>query len=198
MPLYSYEIGVVFTGTGTASTSAASTTITGSGAAFTTQFAAGYLITVAGETRVIASITNDNLMASTANFTTGSGGAQAYTGANTINLESLATPLDAPRSNFVDYSRVILLGDGTLRGAGWATGEWRWGYMSQAQRNQLRTFCTGASAAVYVRTRENDTSDAYQYYTATMIWPTDGEEKAHGKRLDFVAVFQNMVELSVS
>jgi hypothetical protein len=195
---HSYEIGTVFTGTGTASTSSGSKNVTGGSAAFESEFAVGYLVTVAGETRVVASITNDNLMAVTENFTTGSGGAQAYTGANTINLESLATPLDAPRSSFVDYSRVIPLGDGTLRGAGWPTGEWRWGYMSQAQRNQLRTFCTGASAAVYVRTRENDTSDAYQRYTATMVWPTDGEDKAHGKRLDFVVVFQNMVELSVS
>ena len=198
MPLYSYEIGTEFDGTGTASTSSGSTTITGSGAAFESEFAVGYLITVAGETRVIASITNDNLMVSTQNFTTGSGGAQSYTGANMVNLESLATPLDPPRSLFVDYSRVIPLGDGTLRGAGWPTGEWRWGFMSQAQRNQLRTFCTGASAAVYIRTRENDTSDAYQYYTATMIWPPDGEEKAHGKRLDFVAAFQNMTELSTA
>jgi hypothetical protein len=198
MALYSYEIGTEFTGSGTAASTASSTAVTGSSSAFDTEFAAGYLIIVAGETRVVDAIADSTHLTVTENFTTGSGGQQAYTGANTVNLEDLTTPLDAPRSSFVDYSQTIPLGDGTVRGAGWPIAEWRWGYMSQAQRDQLRTFCTGASAAVYVRTRENDTSDAYQRYTCTMIWPTDGEEKVHGKRLDFVVTFQNLVELSVS
>ena len=114
---------------------------------------------------------------------------------NLTNLESLTTPVDAPKSTFVPYSQYIQLGDGTVRGSGWATAEWRWGYMSQAQRNQLRTYCTGASASVYINTRKNDTSDAYQVYTATMIWPQE-EEKELGKRIDLVIRFVNMVEYS--
>ena len=198
MPLYNYEIGTEFDGTGTASSSAASTTVTGTGSSFLSEFAAGYAITIASETRIVDSVTNDTELEVTQNFTTGSGGAQSYTGANLVNLESLGTPLDAPKSTFVDFSQVIQLGDGTIRGAGWPTSEWHWDFMSQAQRNQLRTFCTGASAAVYIRSRENDDSDAYQYYTATMVWPHPPPEKQLGKRLDFAVTFQNMVELTTS
>jgi hypothetical protein len=111
------------------------------------------------------------------------------------NLEDLTTPIPPPKSSFRPYSQYLSLGSGAVRGSGWPVAEWRWGYLSQAQRNQLRTFCTGASADIYVKTRKNDTSDAYQVYTAKMIWPEE-EEKAHGKRLDFAIQFVDLVEYS--
>lgn len=112
------------------------------------------------------------------------------------NLEALTTPVDAPKSSFIPNSQNFPLGNGLTRGAGWAVAFWRWGLLSQAQRNQLRTFCTGASAAVFINTRKNDTSDAYQVYTANMIWPEGAEEKENAKRLDFVLEFRDCVEYS--
>lgn len=106
------------------------------------------------------------------------------------NVEDLATPLSAPKSTFLPYSQLLNLGEGTVRGSGWATATWRFGFLTQSQRNQLRTFCTSASASVYIKTRKNDTSDAYEVYTAVMIWPE--ENKDAGKRLDFVLAFQNL------
>lgn len=114
--------------------------------------------------------------------------------ASTTNLESLSTPITATKSTFHPYSVMLPLGDGTVRGAGWPTAEWRWGFLSQAQRDALRAFCSGASASVYIRTRINDTSDAYKYFTATIIWPIESEERDAGRRLDFVIQFQKMVE----
>ena len=109
------------------------------------------------------------------------------------NVESLATPLNAPKSTFTEYSQNIALGSGAVRGGGWAVATWNWGFLTQAQRNQLRTFCTGKSASIFIQTRKNDTSDAYQVYTAVMVWP-DEEDKDHGIRLNFQVVFRNCVE----
>jgi len=109
------------------------------------------------------------------------------------NLEDLTTPVDPPKSSFWPHSRYVNLGNGQVRGAGFARAEWRWGFVTQAQRNQLRTFCTGASAEVYIQTRKNDTSDAYQVYTAVMVWPEE-EQRENGRRLDFVIEFRDLVE----
>ncbi len=109
-----------------------------------------------------------------------------------VNLESLTAAVNPPKSSFRPNSQRQQLGDGTVRGGGWATAEWRWGFVTQAQRDQLRTFCTGASSEVYIKTRKND-ADAYQVYTAVMIWP-EVEEKIAGRRLDFVIQFQNLQE----
>ena len=108
------------------------------------------------------------------------------------NLEDLTAPVDPPKSSFWPYSKYVDLGNGLVRGAGFARAEWRWGFMTQAQRNQLRTFCTGASAAVYIKTRKNDSSDAYQVYTAVMVWP-DEEAKENTRRLDLVIEFRALV-----
>lgn len=197
MALANYEIGEVFTGTGTATSSAASKNVVGTGSSFTTEFEAGDLITIASETRVVASVSDNTHLAVSSNFTTGSGGAVAYTGVDLTNVEDLTNGVPAPKSAFVDYSQYLPLGDGTVRGSGWATGEWRWGYLEQAERGDLRAYCTGASNSVYIRTRENDTSDQYGYYSCTVIWPQE-EEKDHFYRPDFVLRFQKLVEVTVS
>ena len=110
------------------------------------------------------------------------------------NVEELSTPLPAPRSTFSPHSQYLRLGDGSVRGGGWATATWRWGFLTQAQRDQLRTFCTDASASVYIKPRKNDNSAAYQVYAATMIWPQEEERETSGKRLDFVVEFTNLQE----
>lgn len=105
------------------------------------------------------------------------------------NLGSLTTPIPAPKSSFQDYTEYIQLGSGEMKGVGWPVAEWHWDFLTQAQRNQLRTFCTGASETVYIRTRKNDSSDAYANYLAVMIWPI-AEDKDAGRRLDFTIKFQ--------
>jgi len=197
MALYSYEIGIEFTGTGTAASAAASMTVNGTTTIFESEFAAGYLITLAGETRVVSTITSDTVLTVTANFTVSSG-AVVFTGVNLVNVESLTTALPPPKSTFNEYSQLLDLGNGSVRGAGWAVATWRFGYLSQAQRDQLRTFCAGASTAVYIRSRKNDTSDAYQYYSANFVWPVGQEQKDHGFRLDFVAEFRDAILVSVA
>jgi len=115
--------------------------------------------------------------------------------AGMTNVEELATPLPPPRSTFKLYSQTVNLGDGTVRGAGRAATEWRFGYLTLAQRNQLRQFCPGASANnIYIKTRTNDSADLYKVYTATMVWPQSEERDTGGRRLDFVVEFVNLQE----
>lgn len=118
----------------------------------------------------------------------------AASGGSPTNVESLTTPLTAPKSTFHPYSQMIPLGDGTVRGSGWPTAEWRWGFLSRAQRDQLRQFCTGASAAVEIRTKTMDSADSYKYFHAVMVWPVESEERDAGRRIDFVVRFQKLVE----
>lgn len=197
MSLYSYEIGELFDGTAQASV-AGTTAVTGDGGcAFLTEFAAGYLIIVGTETRVVASVTNDDALIVTIAFAETIGPVD-YEGVNLVNLEDLSTTeVDAPKSSFSEYSQPIALGDGTVRGAGWPTAQWRWGFLTQTQRDKLRTFCTTMSNDVYIRTRKNDTLDEYDYYSGVMRWPIGEEDKHAGKRLDFVLLFQTMVEIDV-
>lgn len=114
---------------------------------------------------------------------------------NMTNVESMTTPLPAPRSEFVEYMEGKPLGNGRIRGVGPPAAIWNFGYLTRAQRDQLRTYCTGASSVVYLKTRKNDNSDAYQTYSAIMVWPR--EDKYAGRRLDFVVNFIQLVEVAI-
>lgn len=118
----------------------------------------------------------------------------AASGGTLSNVESLTVPVPAPKSTFHLYSQLIPLGDGTVRGSGWPTAEWRWGILTRAQRDQLRSIITGASVAVDLRTRTMDSTDSYKYYHAVAVWPIDSEERDAGRRVDFVIKFQKLVE----
>ena len=113
------------------------------------------------------------------------------TGPGLTNLAALTPPVPEPKSNFQDSSRYVTLGDGSVRGLGWLAAEWRWTFLTRAQRDELKTFCAGASADVFIRTRTNDTIDTYGEYSAKMIWPQN-EEKSYSKRMDFVIRFVDL------
>jgi hypothetical protein len=108
---------------------------------------------------------------------------------STTNVESLTTPLLPPRSTWQDYSQDIELASGAVRGAGWEKATWNWNFLTQAQRTQLRTFCSGKSATVWIRTKDN--SGAFVYKTGTMVWPTE-ETRRTTHVLDFSVEFRNL------
>ena len=107
-------------------------------------------------------------------------------------LKSLTTPVSNPLATFTPYSKPLDLGDGSVRGGGWIACTWDWqDIISAAERHSLRTFCTGASAHVYIATRVND-QDAYLAYYAWMIWPQE-EERDFLRRVKFQIKFRAMV-----
>jgi hypothetical protein len=107
------------------------------------------------------------------------------------NVESLTVPLAAPKATAPDFSQPIDLADGLVRGGGWLTMTWSWAFMTQAQYDQLRTFCSGKSAAVFIATRKDDFT--YDDYTAVLVWP-EQPERDSGRVRDLVLTFRQLVE----
>jgi len=109
------------------------------------------------------------------------------------SLDILPTPVLDPTTDFKPYSKLIDLGSGLKRGAGYATAKWIYGYITEAQRNQLRTFCTGASAEVFIRTRTRDTSGStlFKTFKAVMTWP-EQEDYRNSRRTDFIISFSRL------
>lgn len=108
------------------------------------------------------------------------------------NVEGLTVTLLAPRHTFQDFSQELPLASGGQKGGGWPLASWTWAYVTQAQRNQLKTFCpTGLSADVFIKTR--DASGAFAVFTAVLVWPIqEGSEKRAGTILDFELKFQDL------
>ena len=103
------------------------------------------------------------------------------TQANMTNVEALATPLPVPRSVFRDFADVVTAASGRSYGRGLPTCKWIFSVLTSAQRQQLKTFCSGKSAVIYIRTLAND--DVYYNYRAIMHWPVE-EERDPSKRRD--------------
>ena len=93
--------------------------------------------------------------------------------AGMVNIETLGLPV--PRSTFQTGERVTLA-DGKMRELGWGKAEWVFPVLTTSQRSALRTYCTGVSANVYIRTLTAD--NTYSNYLAAMIWPEDEEQRA--------------------
>lgn len=107
------------------------------------------------------------------------------------NVESLTTPLPAPKSNYLPYARVHNRGDGGTRGVGFPIATWTFPILSAEQYNQLKSFCSGSSADVYIRTKLDD--DTYADFQAKMLWPNEPQDRWFGERKNFVITFRNLV-----
>lgn len=109
------------------------------------------------------------------------------------SLDLLATPIVDPKHVAHNYSSQDDLADGSVRGMGWPFIEWRYGYVTQAQRDMFRTFCPSSSSIVYIRTKQNESADGFKTYRAVMIWPLN-EDKRAGRRMDFILMFRQLLE----
>jgi len=58
--------------------------------------------------------------------------------------------------------------DARVYGHGFEATALRWGFVTQAQRNTLKSYCPGKSAVVYMRLRDDDWD--LVYVKANMIW----------------------------
>jgi hypothetical protein len=92
------------------------------------------------------------------------------------NVEELTTPVNAPRGKFNPASVYIDRPDGSQRGLGFPSCVWHFDSLSAAMLAQLRTFCPGYSADVFITTRLLD--DTFASYSAVMIWPSPEQMEA--------------------
>lgn len=196
MTRYDYRISSGATtshGTGTLTNAGASTTVSGNGTAFLTQLHIGDIIICSGQTLCVASIADDTTL-TLVTATVGSFNLAPFDFDVLVNVEALSTGATAPRSLHRAWEETRDTGDGLARGLGRPACTWNWGFISRAQRDALRIYCTGKSARVYIRTRANDSTDGYVTYQAAMLWP-DNEDRQTGRRLNFTLEFRDMVKL---
>ena len=106
-----------------------------------------------------------------------------------VTLESLG--ITEPETSFNPYSQEIILGDGTVFGMGWGEGEWHWNFLTAAQKAILKTYCTGQSAVICIRTRKND--NTFANFEAVAVW-THADKLRASRTLDFTLRFQRMIE----
>ncbi len=198
MAQYNYKLKLMSAaasnGTGTISVGAAGTAVTGSGTAFLTQLAVGDVIISEGQTLAVASIANDTGLTLQSAVGAAISGA-AFTYYSLVNVETFdTTRILAPKSTYRPYTEAVQLANGKLRGLGRPIAEWQWGFITRTFRDAIRVYCVAKSDAVYVRTRINESADAYKTFTGTIVWPDD-EDKQTGRRVNFKIEFKNLVQL---
>lgn len=112
------------------------------------------------------------------------------------NLSQLETPVEHPKSQYVPY-RTVNKGNGGKRGTGFPVAQWDFPLLTLNERNQLKEFCPGASADVYIHTKLND--DSYEDFKAIMIWPDGPEDRwVAGEKKNFSILFRNLVPIESS
>jgi len=87
--------------------------------------------------------------------------------AGAATLTSLSIP--NPESEFIDFAQSVRLASGSLRAMGYPQVVWHYGYLTAAQYDNLRVFCTGASSTVCIATMNNDRE--FARYNCVMNMP---------------------------
>lgn len=107
------------------------------------------------------------------------------------NIEELATPLPVPRASIPNYAERVTAASGRVYGRGYLTCQWTFSRLTAAQRAQLKSFCAGESANVYISTLADD--DTYKTYHAVMRWAeNETREPATRERLELIVTFSQM------
>ena len=115
----------------------------------------------------------------------------AKIGANFAGLATFAAlgiddPIEKP---VVPYS-VVRTQDGGALGVGWAQAILEWPFLSNADRQTLRTIIAGASAEVYVELPDETYTPTV--YTGIALWPELRPENSQAARFELRIV--NLVE----
>lgn len=108
-------------------------------------------------------------------------------------LNALPTPLPTPQANYRAGGERVKLASGLVRDHGFPTAEWRFPILSLAQRDQLRGFCAGTSADIYIRTSTDASGLAHKTYRAVMVWPDEEDIQAE-LAIELTLRFEAMIE----
>lgn len=115
-------------------------------------------------------------------------GTQAGGVAGLTLLSALTTPVPTPQAVYQPFQELESLGSLTKRGTGYVSAEWTFPVLTLAQRTQLKTFSSGASATVCIRTINE--AGTYANYWATLVWPLPEPRIRAGFLHDFVLRFE--------
>jgi hypothetical protein len=111
---------------------------------------------------------------------------------NLTALSAMTVPVIAPKPIFRNSQVRRTSSSGLVTDVGYKYGEWIWGFITLAQRDQLRTYCPLASARVFFTTKTIDNSDAWKTYSGIVTWPED-EPRSCDIRFPFVLTFTRLV-----
>ena len=118
------------------------------------------------------------------------------TSINTVNVESLISTvvgrMPAPASRYIPYVEGVDTENGDMVALGLPTVIWVFPFLTLAQRDALRAYCTGASSTVFIETMGIDSSEAYLKLTGKMLWPQQETRDSAGRRLNFELTFIQM------
>lgn len=96
-----------------------------------------------------------------------------------------------PQAEYNEGVDTVTLGSGQLRRLGLPFATWTFGYLTQAQYDALRAFCTGASAAVFIATINND--NEFVRYAGIMQMP-ERYTIRDSKYIDMEVIISHLVE----
>jgi hypothetical protein len=80
--------------------------------------------------------------------------------------------ISSPLASYRPQSEIVKMAGGNVVRRGFPTARWEWKYLSQAEIDILRTYCTGGSASIFIATPIND-GRAYDDFEGVMVWPED-------------------------
>lgn len=86
---------------------------------------------------------------------------------------SFGSDIRLPIMFFKPWVATANLGNGMARALGRPVAAWSWYGIPYQQRDQLKTYCTGKSARVFIQTQEVKCGDQWAIYEAVMLWPDD-------------------------
>jgi hypothetical protein len=114
------------------------------------------------------------------------------------NLQNLEDDLGIPPPHpapHTEWATEYEAGDGRQYGDGWPSVTWRWAYLNATHLAALRTYCTGKSAHVYIKTLKPDLT-TYGTYYCVMVWPDDPKYRPGRVKLDFEIQFTHLEEVT--
>jgi len=200
-PYYAITIAASGAATGMVTVGAASRSVVGSGTNFQTLgLKAGATILVNGEEHTLRDDPVNDTNITTVNLWAQSGSGLAYAVYALSPLTTNAIPM--PKGLYNPYSQLLDLGDGSMRGGGWPTAEWHWGFLTRPQRQALANFLPVNAPAqgnpgvfVRLRTSVNENNDVFVTFKGQMLWPYP-EVRDTQRRPNFVLKFRALVDLS--
>lgn len=183
-----YRAGPI--GDGTVSGSSGTTSVSGTGSAFTTQFASGdtiVLIDSSGnhDAYIVDTVSDATTLTVTTNLSEDYTDVSYYGQRDAANLVTLGGESLDPGTEYRPGRSGVILGDGTLLWRGYPLSVWRWGWMTITEWTALKTYLAGGeySAECYVEVRDDE--DSYTRYQAIVRFPNPADlRRGDGRYMD--------------
>jgi hypothetical protein len=108
-----------------------------------------------------------------------------------VDVTTLSADAEAPIGDFRRWVTSADLGNALARAMGRPIATWYWCFIPPGLRIALRTYCSGKSARVFIRTEDDPSLSTSAVFEAAMIWP---DNEGLYNQDEFRIVFRDLVE----